>query len=233
MVFHRFIEGVVPCRERLVITVNGAKVRSWNPFAPEEAHRIVLPKRRFEVWTGQEHGYVEFRPFVLPARPLFSSQSEFERLSGPQKWNRQQGLYIYRADRLIQSGGWSGIRAIDEHTKLARAAVDFAPCLDELFQINVAKMRVSLPNEIRTLLEPEVTSHCKQAELMYRRETRDGRALKAHDPDISDLQPLIDCHEIGAAILGAAVALDRSDALVEIIDYLNGREPEVARALGW
>ena len=32
-------------------------------------------------------------------------------MSGPLKWNRQQGLYIYRANRLVQHGGWNGLAA--------------------------------------------------------------------------------------------------------------------------
>jgi hypothetical protein len=233
MVFHRFIEGAVSGREPLVITVNGVKVPAWNPFAPDEEHRIVLPGRRFEVWANDQHGYVDFQPYVLPARPLFSSQGEFERLSGPHKWNRQQGLYVYRADRLIQGGGWSGIRAIDEHTKLGRGSVDFSPALDELFRINVAKMRVSIPAEVRTLLEPEVTSHCKRAELMYRRETREGRGVRAFDPSVETIWRPKDASDVGTAILAAAVATDTSEALLTIIDHLARLEPDVVKALGW
>ena len=47
--------------------------------------------------------------------------------------------------RLVQWGGWNGIRGIDEHTKLARAALDFDTELDSVFNINVAKMRVTHP----------------------------------------------------------------------------------------
>jgi hypothetical protein len=233
MVFHRFIEGSVLGREPLVITVNGTKVRAWNPFAVGEEHRVELPVRRFEVWAGDTHGEVEFQPYVLPAKSLFSSPAEFDRLSGSRKWNRQQGLYIYRADRLIQSGGWSGIRGIDEHTKLGRAAVQFSPVLDELFQINVAKMRVTLPPEVRTLLEPEVMSLCKRAELMYRRETRETRGAKPFDP-VSDAPTSgQDISRVGSALLAAAVATDTADALLAIIEHLSERDPDVVRALGW
>jgi hypothetical protein len=123
MVFHRFLEGV---RGRpLVITVNGEKVEPWNPFAPGEPGRLELPPQRFEVAVGDVNGEVWLHRSVLPSRDQFSSPEEFERLSGPLNWNRQQGLYIYRADRLVQWGGWNGVRGIDEHTKLARASLDF------------------------------------------------------------------------------------------------------------
>jgi Histidine kinase-, DNA gyrase B-, and HSP90-like ATPase len=235
MVFHRFLEGTVPDRDRLVISVNGEKIRPWNPFAPAETARIALPERSIEVWSGELHGTVAYRPYVLPARSLFSSQAEFERYSGPKKWNRQQGLYIYRADRLIQSGGWNGIRAIDEHTKLGRAALDFSPDLDELFQINVAKMRVSVPTEVRTLLEPEVTNLCHRAQAMYRRESRDGAGPRgsapASHPRNSSRVP-DDCTAVGLSLLAAAMATGTGDALEEIIAHLEVNEPEVLRLIG-
>ena len=53
---------------------------------------------------------------------------------------------------MIQSGGWNRLRTTDEHSKLARIAVDIPPALEDLFQINVAKMRVSLPEELRPQL---------------------------------------------------------------------------------
>src|SRR5690606_12829804 len=88
---------------------------------------------------------VVLEPYVLPPQSKFSTPEAFNRASGPNKWNRQQGFYIYRADRMIQSGGWSNLRTLDEHTKLARVALHFSPSLDDDFKINVPKMRVSIP----------------------------------------------------------------------------------------
>src|SRR5699024_2256977 len=93
-------------------------------------------------------------------------------LSGPLKWNRQQGLYFYRANRLVQWGGWAGIRAIDEHTKLGRAALSFDTDLDDVFNTNVAKMRVSLPSGLKQRLTPAMAELCQQAGLVYRRANR-------------------------------------------------------------
>ena len=45
---------------------------------------------------------------------------------------------------MVQSGGWSTLRTLDEHIKLARVAVSFDPRLDDAFRVNVAKMRVQL-----------------------------------------------------------------------------------------
>lgn len=228
-VFHRFIEGSTVSGRSVVITINGSKVPAWNPFATDEEHTVTLPPREFEVWVGDSVGTVRFSPFVLPAKELFSSQEEFERLSGPAKWNRQQGLYIYRGDRLIQSGGWAGIRAIDEHTKLARAALDFDPDLDDLFRINVAKMRAALPAEIRPLLESHVTELCHRAQDMYRREVREGSGT---------VQPALDYQrtnaaDIGGAILSASLATGTTEAFAKIAAHLSAENPSVFQSLGW
>lgn len=233
MVFHRFIENKVSGRDPLVITINGEKVAAWDPFAEAEEHTLELPRRRVTIASDAAKGIVQFRPYVLPARAQFSSQHEFERLGGPRRWNRQQGLYIYRADRLIQSGGWSGMRASDEHTKLARAAVDFSTSLDDMFQINVAKMRVSLPPEVRTLLEPQVTTLCKTAEARYRRETAGG--TNSVTSETASPHGRVDeaLGDIGSSFMAAAMATGHAGAVIDIISYLRQNDPDVARALGW
>lgn len=148
MVFHRFLNGDAPGR-KVTITVNGNKLAPWDPFCREERATKVLEETRIEVEHEGTLGEVTFRGFVLPNQADFSTPEAFRAASGPNNWNQQQGFYIYRANRMIQSGGWSNLRAPDEHTKLARIAVDFSPALDEAFKINVAKMRVQLPGGIR------------------------------------------------------------------------------------
>lgn len=232
MVFHRFIEGSARQGGRLVISVNGEKVAPWNPFAPSEEHRLELPPHSFEVATGDFRGMVTLHRYVLPPRSQFSSVAEFERMSGPLKWNRQQGFYIYRADRLIQYGGWSGIRAADEHTKFARASVDFQTDLDALFQINVAKMRVALPIEVKTLLERPIHELCHRADAVYRRDTqntdRGKRPTGSCEPKTK-----VDASGIATAMLAAALGVGEHDAFTRIMDRLRLDAPEVADSLGW
>jgi hypothetical protein len=108
-------------------------------------------------------------PYILPHQDYFSSTDAFKYSSGPKKWNRQQGFYIYRANRLIQSGGWSGLKTIDEHLKLARIAINFPPYLDEAFKINVAKMRVQIPSQIIDQVETAVKPVSKLAMDIYRK----------------------------------------------------------------
>ena len=68
MVFHRFIAGEASRRNEVVICVDDTKLVSWDPFAPDEAARSVLPEQVFEVEVDGGSSEVRFRGVVLPAR---------------------------------------------------------------------------------------------------------------------------------------------------------------------
>jgi hypothetical protein len=239
IVFHRFLEGHDD--HQLVITVNGEKVEPWNPFAPGEPGRTELLLQRFEVVVGEASGKVTLQRFVLPSRDQFSSVIQFEKLSGPLNWNRQQGLYIYRAGRLVQWGGWNGVRGIDEHTKLARASLDFDTDLDAMFNINVAKMRVTIPPQLRQMLERPINELCGQADDAYRKTSRHsqpererksgGRGSRAPwvgpEPATEGLS-----QDAGLALRAAAMRIGEYETFRRIATALHEQAPDVARALG-
>jgi len=176
MVFHRFLSGEVRGK-RLAIYVNENKVASWDPFSRNEPNIKRLEVRTLRLEGHKGKGDIIIEPFVLPHQSRFSSPEAFNRASGPEKWNKQQGFYIYRADRMIQSGGWSGLRALDEHRKLSRIAISFNPKLDEEFKINVAKMRVSLPATMRELITKAIAPSVSLAEEEYRQRERKPTGL--------------------------------------------------------
>lgn len=226
MVFHKFLAGE-RSGEALVITVNGQKLLAWDPFARSEPETRELVEQVFEVEHGDAAGQVTLRRFVLPGRDQFSSSAEFDRMSGPLKWNRQQGLYTYRAGRLVQWGGWAGVRAIDEHTKLARASVEFDTDLDEAFNINVAKMRVALPGQLRNMIERPINELCGLADDLYRKSSssKGGRDRPGSDNLSAGL-------EVGLALKGAALDAGEIGAFKRIARELRRTEPKMAKALG-
>jgi hypothetical protein len=235
IVFHRYLEGTGD--HDVVITVNGEKVEPWNPFAPSEPTRNELPVQRFETAVGDISGMVTLQRFVLPARDEFSTHEQFERYSGPLNWNRQQGIYIYRADRLVQWGGWTGIRGIDEHTKLARAALDFDTDLDSVFNINVSKMRVTLPPQIRQMVERPINELCSYADDRYRRASRHNGAKHPPAPGTQRGShpagdPSAPSRNAGLALRAAAMQAGEYDAFRRIMAMLAQQAPEVASALG-
>jgi hypothetical protein len=234
MVFHRFLEGTHGTK-KLRLTVNGQTVTPWNPFASEEKHTRALTPHRFELCAGAATAEIRIQGYVLPPRDKFSSTVAFERMSGPNKWNRQQGFYIYRNNRLIQGGGWCGLRAADEHTKLARIALDVPSALDELFTVNIAKMRVSLPGEVRAMVDRAVQETAKEAQVAYRGPLRlvSGgvkrlQKLAGRSQRISD-QPLAD---FMIALRGAAIAMGESRSLGRLLAHVATHSPAFAHTLG-
>ena len=236
IVFHRYLEGI-DGRE-LVISVNGQKIEPWNPFAQGEPTTTELSLQRFELSVGDVAGTVTLRRFVLPARDEFSSLEEFERYSGPLKWNRQQGVYVYRANRLVQWGGWNGIRGIDEHTKLARASLEFDTDLDSVFNINVAKMRVTFPPQIRQMLDRPINDLCSYADDRYRKASRRTVKEQSFEPDAQPAaRPQQDGStssrsHAGLALRVAAMQTGEYAAFRRIVAELKSMAPEVASSLG-
>jgi hypothetical protein len=171
MVFHKFLGGEIK-NKPLHISLNGNEVRPWDPFCRSEKLTKALEPLRLAVEFEGALGEVRLEPFVLPHEEDFSSPEAFRRASGPSKWNQQQGFYIYRNERMIQSGGWCHLRTADEHTKLARIGLSFSPVLDEAFKINVAKMKVQLPSYARDDLERAVAPVVRQARESYDRKSR-------------------------------------------------------------
>lgn len=168
MVFERFLTGKSG-RKKLKLMLNGNEVVPWDPFFESEPKTRKLQAVTLSLEHEGVSGAVLLQPYILPHQDDFSSPDAFRLASGPANWNQQQGFYIYRAGRMIQIGGWSNLRAPDEHTKLARVAVSFAPKLDEAFKINVAKMRVQMPAQIRDAVRDAVIPVIKLAREIYDR----------------------------------------------------------------
>jgi hypothetical protein len=171
MVFHRFLSGYVQGREKVKISLNGNPIEPWDPFVRKEK-TVPLEPRRLTIEYEGATGNILAEPYILPSQQEFSSMDAFNKAGGPTGWNQQQGFYIYRANRLIQSGGWCKLRTQDEHTKLARIALSFSPTLDDAFKLNVSKMQVQLPSSEREYFDSMVKEVVKIARERYDRKER-------------------------------------------------------------
>jgi hypothetical protein len=244
MVFHRFLAGEARRRKKLAISINRKTVEPWDPYARNEKATERFPSQGFELHSDQGKGVVRYQPFVLPTKSKFSSAEAFEGMSGPEKWNRQQGFYIYRADRMVQSGGWSRMRTADEHTKLARAAIDFYPDLDPIFEVNVAKFSVTLPPELKEHLSEPVERLAKRAKTVYGGECA-FKTASVHNGSINfgrltkrgatsnGRSKALNRRRINNALETAATVAGESAALKKIIRALVMRFPELAHELGF
>jgi hypothetical protein len=171
MVFHRFLAGEARGRRAIEMTINGAAIEPWDPFARDEPQSRSLAPQRLALTIDGRRRDMLIRAHILPQQNRFSTAAAHARAAGPNRWNRQQGLYFYRHDRLVQGGGWNRLRTTDEHTKLARIAVDLPEGSEEVLGLNVAKMSVRIPRELRNQLTAVVTGVAAEAAMVYRGRT--------------------------------------------------------------
>jgi hypothetical protein len=207
MTFHRYLSGQARFHRRIALHLNGNLIEPWDPFSRRESATKRLPIQRLRMLQGNRRFVVSVRPYVLPTESEFSSLAAHRSAAGPHFWTRQQGLYFYRNDRLIQAGGWNRMRTQDEHTKLARIAVDIPSGAEEAFELNVSKTQVRIPPSVRSGLAAISTSACRLAEDVYRRPTH----MDANQPS-----------DLGATRLGALATLVRM--VVDATDQVLARE---------
>ncbi|MBF4552501.1 ATP-binding protein [Corynebacterium suicordis] len=230
-VFHRFLsgEGVPP----ITISINGVNLQPWDPFARSESKTELVTTDKFEIDSRFSSGQVVVKSYCLPSRSQFSTQEAFEAAGGIRKWNRQQGLYIYRANRLVQWGGWDSIRTLDEHTKLARVSLDFGTELDDEFNINVAKMRVTVPASLKKLMSRSISDVCARADSRYRKDKNSRVAEQQESEEVTSAPTgYAPGAEVGLALKSAAARSGNFSAFKKIAELLKQEDPDLAKLLG-
>ena len=142
MVFHRFLTRRAPVR----IVVNRRPVEAWDPFLSDHPATQRLQSESLSVGVHR----VRLQSYVLPHFSKLEPEAH-SLAAGVKGWNAHQGFYVYRANRLLVSGDWLGLRNMqqEEHYKLARIAVDVDNAADELWQIDVRKATARIPGPLR------------------------------------------------------------------------------------
>ncbi|QJP35915.1 ATP-binding protein [Nonlabens sp. Ci31] len=161
LVFHRFMEKE---SNPLKIRINNTIVSPFNPFPEEEKDfRQIEPKQ-----SSFRSDVIKIEGFVLPSRAISESKK------GLSKWTTKyrslmdmEGLYIYRADRIILFGGWNGIVKKAPRLQLARLRVEVGNSIDHLLHLNVAKSQIVVPHELRNAFEDYIGELKIEAEREY------------------------------------------------------------------
>lgn len=151
MVFHRYLSGDA---RKFRLTINGVRVRGWDPFLEEHGATIPRPEQTLD--SGGER--ISVRAFVLPHPDRFANATALEVAGGPDGWAAQQGFYVYRQKRLLSAGGWLGIGGSrawtrEEFSRLARIRIDLPNTIDEDWRIDIRKAQARPPETLRPQLE--------------------------------------------------------------------------------
>lgn len=141
IVFHKFMERQT---NRLLIRINNTLVNPFNPFPVENSNLRVLEPLQKEF--GKD--FVKIQGFVLPNSSIKDDSNTW----APQNKSLMdmEGLYIYRADRLILFGGWNGLIKKMPRLQLGRLKIDIGNKVDHLFHLNVAKSQINIPHDLKS-----------------------------------------------------------------------------------
>jgi hypothetical protein len=157
LVFHRFLAGEIKGK-KLDIKLNGHKVEAFDPFCISNKATQLLPE---EICRIQGHE-VKIQPYILPHHSKLSP-CEHDYYQTRSEFVGNQGVYVYRNNRLIAWGNWFRLVPKGESTKLARVRIDFPNALDELWTIDIKKSRAFPPQQIRDKLRQVLSRIVEQS----------------------------------------------------------------------
>ena len=186
--FHRFIEA-----KRLSVSIDQQfageseplvrrNVTALNPFAYDASGHVDYPvPLTLKLGTASVVAHLH----VWPPK----SRSPGYRLGGG-KVALRQGFYFYRNDRVIQAGGWNGLRADDgePHLSLARVCVDLPAAVDSMFKLDVTKSTLDpTPQFHQALLSAKrgdvtMSRYLDDAQRAYRKQKRKDAARFPYIP---------------------------------------------------
>ncbi|HKC68171.1 MAG TPA: ATP-binding protein, partial [Bacteroidia bacterium] len=147
LVFHRFMESK---SNPLQIRINNDLIRPFNPFPTEQSdfRPIEFKQKNFSTDT------IKIEGFVLPSRSIDESKNSLSIWTTKYRsLMDMEGIYIYRANRLILFGGWNGLIKKAPRLQLARLKVEVGNSVDHLLHLNVAKSQVAIPHDLITAFE--------------------------------------------------------------------------------
>ena len=166
LVFHRFIEGASP---QIKLLLNDRRLEPIDPMASNHPATQKDPDETLRL----NNGAVCIRCHTLPHHKNMTME-DWNEIGGPEGHMKTQGLYVYRENRLIISGGWLGLTRQTELTKLCRIAVDIPNTMDSEWKIDVKKASAQLPPLVRERLKKIVERFIGTSKRTY---TRRGRKL--------------------------------------------------------
>ncbi len=152
MVFHRFYKT-------RPIFINDVQLPKRDPFLDDFENKVSRQKMIIPTSQGI--------PIIVKAyrRPAESdlTDEEAQLLGGKSSILTEDGLYIYRNNRLISWGNWMKLEHRNLYTHLARIKVDIPSCIDKEFGLDVKKSMAIIPDYIKDKLLPAIKDGISQS----------------------------------------------------------------------
>ncbi|WP_328771323.1 ATP-binding protein [Streptomyces sp. NBC_00286] len=116
--------------------VDHIAVEALDPFGYKVPGKAGYPRKFTTPVEGL--GDIQLTAHIWPAK---SKRAGFRQIGALAD---RQGFYFYRNDRLVQAGGWNGLRNPESHLVLARVAVDLPSRENSVLSLDVKKETVTV-----------------------------------------------------------------------------------------
>tara|TARA_R110001583_G_scaffold110043_1_gene258943 strand:- start:6881 stop:8398 length:1518 start_codon:yes stop_codon:yes gene_type:complete len=213
LVFHRFMEKN---ENKLQIRINNQLLKPFNPFPTKEKdfRSLEFRKRNF----GNDS--IKIEGFVLPSRSIKEAREGLSIWATKKRsLMDMEGLYIYRADRLILFGGWNGLVKKAPRLQLARLQVEIGNNADHLLHLNVAKSQVIIPHELKSAFQNYIDDLKSEAEkeffnrgIQQFKEAKDKDTIQLFERKTSSKGPVLEINRDFEIIQSLLVDLNEKQA---------------------
>lgn len=163
LIYHKYLsEGFTD--NPISLRLNNNDIHPFDPFLSDNLHTVHQPIEKISLGESS----VTVQTHILPHYSKLSKPEE-KLLREKSNLLENQGLYIYRNNRLVVWGSWFGLSRKSETTKLARVEINFDNTTDHLWDIDIKKSTVNLP---RVVIE-------RLKEVIERIKDSSGRVVKS------------------------------------------------------
>jgi len=152
--FHRFLER----KNKLSIFINKKRVEGIDPYMRNTNGYQEGPSEKLRC----KEGYISIQTHVLPHFNQMNPK-DLEKMGGAEGVAQNQGVYIYRSERLIIAGSWLGLAKNSQLGALARVQVDVPTSIDHEWSTDVKKSSLQLPGRIKKELKRFLSDPIKRS----------------------------------------------------------------------
>lgn len=207
-VFQRYLDPGDNRARTVVVAVDGEKVEPWDPFC--EKFEQVKPElaRELKLTTadGEDLGSVFVRGFILPHK---NDMDDLEYGPTADISLANQGVYVYRENRMIEGPIWLGFTK-ETHLNQLRIDISYLAAHDDYFIVDVKKkdlkIEPGLDEVIREILPPlraEANNRARGRGRRPRIDTGTGKSRTERGIDDKD-----------GSLVGPEIAVDGEEVVI-------------------
>jgi hypothetical protein len=199
--FHKFMG-----KKGISFYVNGECLIPFDPFLTRNKGYQEGIEEKVRVSNKE---YVSIKYHIIPHISKMTKEEEHQ-LGGKEELTSKQGLYIYRANRLIVEGNWMGIAPKTEMNGLVRIEMHVPTTLDKEWDIDVKKTELRLPNSIR--------SRMKRLSLEPRKRSKRSITYRGNQEKVNDYWDIND--DKRQSIITYGISSENKE-IKELVNQLN------------